>query len=802
MVTRWKKLFNTLKDARSATWTESKVAKTFTNLINKHQLTKGMKLALSQLRSDKDESSKQRVDGAFFKTKRAPKDGKPHWADQLVSVEFNSDKAANDPFDDLLERIDTEVEPRMRVRARLIAYAELVFKYQHHTALYILLIIGRSFRVIRYDRSGMVTTPRIDYVEKPELLIEFLWRISHASDETLGIDPTAIRLAPGTSESKLMLTMAKEVATDLPYECITVTEAQTKAPVFTYVREMFRKSLQSSWPWWKLQVPQPDGTDREFLVGKPYHIDKGMAGRGTLGYVALMPEEKKFGDTLQELKEKGVMNIPTFICHGDIPGQTTQTPDVWQEIQAKKDKKAASSANSPGFTPGRAGSDSPTPAPTGTSRKRVLAEDNGTPKDTPHPDYDEHLEQAAAQRPLRRHVHYRLVVEEVGLYLKHFVSGYHLLNIIYDCLGAPEAAGRLANVLHRDISGGNILIHPRFETDDSTSTTFILLGGLLIDWEMAKKIVPGNRRQARQPERTGTWQYMSVALLTEPGKIVEIPDELESFFHVLLHYAVRYLVSNQEDQEIAEYVEGFFEAYKIIGRRYRCGNLKYATMTTDGPLRLAHKNVTVRFNSPLDLSILSKTQWFSTYYAVREVDKKQKRKVRIQKRGPGQGGTVPACTKRLNMKIKVKPHNPRQKLGILEDAPTKMMDEAPPAPSQATRDLTGKLETHHHLMSLFWEVLSPDNKFTWPDDNRLPDRVPPGLYKPKLPVAPPETQDPGRGQKRRKTDNVAGAPPSIAPALQLAASGAVSSYADEDTEMDTGSAFDFRQTEEHARETT
>ncbi|TBU26657.1 hypothetical protein BD311DRAFT_601956, partial [Dichomitus squalens] len=110
-------------------------------------------------------------------------------------------------------------------------------------------------------------------------------------------------------------------------------------------------------------------------------------------------------------------------------------------------------------------------------------------------------------------------------------------------------------ILHRDVSGGNILILPRICGDDNGS--YIAWCGVLADWEMSKPLdnVSG---EARQPERTGTWQFLSVAMLSR-SKEVEICDELESFFYVILYYAVRYLRSNIDDGIIGEWIYTFFD---------------------------------------------------------------------------------------------------------------------------------------------------------------------------------------------------------------------------------------------------
>lgn len=60
-------------------------------------------------------------------------------------------------------------------------------------------------------------------------------------------------------------------------------------------------------------------------------------------------------------------------------------------------------------------------------------------------------------------------------------------------------------MLHRDISVGNVLLYPRPEEvvvvcdGKEVVTSSWALGGMLIDWELAKPI---SMKEPRQPERT------------------------------------------------------------------------------------------------------------------------------------------------------------------------------------------------------------------------------------------------------------------------------------------------------------
>ncbi|KAI0323283.1 hypothetical protein GY45DRAFT_1264877, partial [Cubamyces sp. BRFM 1775] len=117
-----------------------------------------------------------------------------------------------------------------------------------------------------------------------------------------------------------------------------------------------------------------------------------------------------------------------------------------------------------------------------------------------------------------------------------------------------------ANVVHRDVSSGNILILPKVVHNKKTGRPCFAWKGLLADWELSKPIHEAEPLlRPRQPPRTGTWQFLSVGMLTQNPKTVEIPDELESYLHVLLYFSVRYLESNCKDP--AAFIESYFDSY-------------------------------------------------------------------------------------------------------------------------------------------------------------------------------------------------------------------------------------------------
>ncbi|KAI0364875.1 hypothetical protein BV20DRAFT_982917 [Pilatotrama ljubarskyi] len=220
---------------------EIMIMERFTRIVNANKSAPGLRMIASTDRPDLEEVDgfRHKIDTAFFKIAELSSDGRPHWADQVVSVEFKRHGTDMDPFDDRDDRtVDAQAVERKKVRGQIITYAEQIFRLQHRTALYMLLVIGRNFRFVRWDRSGAIVTRPVDYVARPDVLRDFLWRLGKQSDEQLGVDPSATRLYPGEEDYKLMDEYAAKVATDLATDERIVTDAEAKAdsPVFKYFK--------------------------------------------------------------------------------------------------------------------------------------------------------------------------------------------------------------------------------------------------------------------------------------------------------------------------------------------------------------------------------------------------------------------------------------------------------------------------------------------------------------------------------------------------------------------------------------
>ncbi|KAI0781505.1 hypothetical protein BD413DRAFT_462844, partial [Trametes elegans] len=369
------------------------------------------------------------------------------------------------------------------------------FEHGHRLAVYVLLITGTTARMTRWDWSGSIYTDAFDYVKRPDILRDLLWRFSLLSGAQQGLDSTVSAVSP--KEHKLMDTLAAKNPRDLSDQ--EGTEVPPRAPddppyVVAYVRKMFAASLNPNWPRWKTSV-EAEGGRREFLAGMPQVLLSGLIERGTREYVAYDCMDKRFvwlkdtwrpdfsreGETVDILATAGVKNIPTVICHGET-GHAAQTP----------------------------------------------------------------LEEPKKIRPLK---HYRLVLEEVCRPLGDFLCARDLVVIVRDAIiGVRCTISRrrrdLAGLLHRDVSAGNILVCPMED-----GSCYVSKGGLLGDWEHAKNIRDDGRNDGkhqgrRQTERVGTWQYISAYSLDHPLEPMTIADDIESFFSILLRCGVRYLRHN------------------------------------------------------------------------------------------------------------------------------------------------------------------------------------------------------------------------------------------------------------------
>nr|VWO95670.1 Uncharacterized protein [Ganoderma boninense] len=845
--------FAELKDADKMT--EADVVRLFGEAVAEHNLAPGMVFSRCDQRPEFNQRHKkgknaqpptdgtsppkinrmrQKIDAALFREKDARNDGRPHWPDQIVPIEFKSRKRGNvlDPFVDLkgesiseegeegdreedqepgLEDEPPELEDtadeddddddprapdadqfeansytRKAVRGQLTSYIDLLFSVQQRVSIFMLFIIGRRFRILRWDRAGVIVTPSLDYVDDWKPLCEFLRRVSRLSNEKLGFDPTATRLYSADAEWPEMDDLAVALQSDLDStpRVLKTGELQPEGEempvvvaIFDYQRKLFEKSIADPrWPRYKLQVhdtPAP----RDFLVGKPVFCAHGVIGRGTRGYIAVDCATKRFvwlkdawrasynlveqeGLILQRINSApGISGVPTVVCHGDVGKQRTATAAWWEQRNPHKElpespthvlstsrSKESTNTNAPSNSVGETSS-----RVTRLSAKRKLEDER---PETPDSGTDSEPS-FRSDCLVRRHKHYRLVVQEVCMNLKKFKHGKQLAQIISDCLSTHHlvATGESLGILHRDITDDNILIFPKVETHGNVRK--LVWKGILADWEISKPITNDGMSRARQPERTGNWQFMSVRLLNTPGP-VNISDDLESLLLILIYYAVRYLQSTiAHNADVATFLDQCFDCYTINSDLVLCGERKSNIVSGKGQLLPSSDSTCpISFAFSLDRFIAQALTRFCALYKTQRYDDWLEDATSGYSPPPSPTPQKPFPSNDISDKpiLQREVSEEERKRAEYEadwNAQTEIVPTAPPpAPTPAERKFGAQVKDHFWMKWAFDKALSTDLGWENAVRHRSGDRVPKGWESPHA-VIPVRGRSPA--QKVRDT---------------------------------------------------
>ncbi|KAH9954087.1 hypothetical protein BC827DRAFT_1244831 [Russula dissimulans] len=269
-----------------------------------------------------------------------------------------------------------------------------------------------------------------------------------------------------------------------------------------------------------------DGQLRYYITPSAVWYTEALFGRSTFGYIAYdvatsrlvylkdfwrttLPRIQREGDVYRELHEAQVPNIPLLGRAGDVPLSPEHANIFPLAVQRTKTQDyVKGSGVGHEWCPGRPRVDS--------------------------------------------YVHYRLVLETLGQSLNTFKSTRQLCEVIRDAIVAHTVAYEKAHILHRDVSAANILI-----TEGGS--------GILIDWDLSKKVTRDDDSKPRQHSRTGTWQFISIARLRDPSiRPHEPSDDLESFFWVLLYEIVK--CRSAQTKHLFEGMQKVFDQDTGLGR--------------------------------------------------------------------------------------------------------------------------------------------------------------------------------------------------------------------------------------------
>ncbi|KAI0653516.1 hypothetical protein C8Q70DRAFT_1091432 [Cubamyces menziesii] len=499
--------------------------------INGKAMGPGFFFATTPSALGSDDSTKEKVGCWMYAAgSRAIIDERTDWTTIEVSVACETEHA------DDAEAVDGRWTGLID---SITSFSSLVFRYQLVTHHFTILFLGDCARLAMTDRAGIIYTSHINYKANPAKLGRVFWRLSRATPEARGHDPSAVRILRGSPEYDAMVTWKTKTL-----------------PAGDHARELFVDTLDEDYPWYRLAVHHEDNTTN-FLVAKPTYAALGLVGRSTRGFVAHNVSDpsqpfvylkdcwrvkcghtKREGDVLAYLNSKRVKNIPTLLYHGDVLGHKTVTQEMWQLFDEESEREC----------------------------------------------------------PIEEYWHYRVVVKEVGRPIYEFSNGKQLVKILSDCVLAHKEAHKKAKVIHRDVSVGNMIMIPVDKSPQGTP----IYRGLLTDWELSKDIHAYDLKP-RNVNRTGTWQYLSVNASNRRTEHIDVADDLESFLYVLIWCAIRYLPHDCPD--VGHFMYSFFDHGETTNHKeYTCGLLKRLAIS-DGYLMTNTQRPITFLCEPLHTSV-------------------------------------------------------------------------------------------------------------------------------------------------------------------------------------------------------
>ena len=230
---------------------------------------------------------------------------------------------------------------------------------------------------------------------------------------------------------------------------------------------------------------------------------------------------------------------------------------------------------------------------------------------------------------------------------------------------------------------------------------------------------------------------MSVALLSG-NKAVEICDELEAFFYVLLYYAARYLQSNLDGFTLVNYLDEFFDQYKQSGDGWSCGHVKRRAIET-GRL-VVTRRMELRFGGSMDHTIATLLSWFHSHHVVSTYEQKR------QEAEPLMASPVSDAVR------KAEEFDDAITLadGLVEQVTPAMLGPTTwGLPSSKDQLVWENVKKHAFVMKLLeFELLE-----SWPRNDKVGDRIPKPWVRPVLDSAATKTTS---SNKRARAEHKGG----------------------------------------------
>ncbi|KAL5485700.1 hypothetical protein ACEPAI_6741 [Sanghuangporus weigelae] len=478
-------------------------------------------------------------------------------------------RARSDPFRNLKDGDDATKHQFVRtdiasqeIIGQICAYASAQMGMAFRTHCFSVFIAGNIARLIRWDRAGAVVTRSFKYMEISWLL-DFFKRYDELSQLQRGWDRTVLPLKVSEASE------ARDALIQQRFSDETEEEFQERSAYFQNAR------------YYKFLVPVlPKGQETDavrakiFIGAFPRRWACSLLGRNSRGTPVYDPET----GGIHWLKDSWRIDMTTVVVEHEsyekmeqckvrnlIPLLTAGDVRLLDEIYEESSRAVHIDLNA--FRDVGSSNASASTAEEMPARGPVY--------NTLHCTITDKLigedwvcgDKTFLWQNMLGYSQYRIVLRDVGRDLTSFPSTTVLLQAIADALVCHCDALFEAKILHRDISPSNVLI-----MDDGT--------GRLIDWDLCRH---ANQRQSHRPGRTGTWQFISGALLASPKtKVHDYADDLESFLHTLTFTLVRFSTSSLGSDELSYFLEMFDEEKEHSDGRARGGSVKGFRLAAGG----------------------------------------------------------------------------------------------------------------------------------------------------------------------------------------------------------------------------
>ncbi|KAH7107166.1 hypothetical protein BKA62DRAFT_230047 [Auriculariales sp. MPI-PUGE-AT-0066] len=400
--------------------------------------------------------------------------------------------------------------------------------------------LGKA-RIIRWDRAVILVSESFQMNVPDSPLAEFFYRYSRVSREVAGHDTTIHAARPDE------IAQAEAHFQDFEKER---TIYQCPAQL-----EPIKDKKFSVDDYLAIEVPQ-NGEKPRTVIAKKLKLEiEDPLSRATRGYRVYDPADGRMGylkdswpvkslaghecEVLKDLRKHNVPHVPTLICGGPIERQSSICPSEVSEEWNKGCRK---------FDP---------------------------------------------------RTHQRFLVREIGFHLAEPLEptpqsqSRDLIARLKEALIAHRDAWKM-DILHRDISDGNVLHYRHCDKPGDTAT----VTALLLDWDLAKR----KGQEQKRRERTGTWFFHSINLLsTSMNPQCEL-DDLESFVWLVVYLFLRFLRRTTHGKNSGAYTKWLIDSifdeatFNPVLRRWVGGGEKYRLVTNGHGIKILGKS-TIEFSN-------------------------------------------------------------------------------------------------------------------------------------------------------------------------------------------------------------